>query len=395
MPDEIFVFERIYHSALLRVEPELAANHTEFYPNNLYFYPPLYFNINSYLLEYVFLKNGVSPLVESFQRYGHLFRIENLLLSIFILFLSFKIVRKVGLNNYLSQATFLFFSLLPTSVAFSVALNSQVHFFLFISIFIYLLLKEQMSNKMLILLGVITGLSMLIRFEGILLVFFLIPYVLKNKELSKRILHLLVFLISAAGICGWWYGYNLIRFHNVYNPNLFKATAQYYVKPFTFDNYFQTLIRDTKETFVFTVGRFNNVRFPSSGYLVWNLIFLLGSLGWYLYLKDKFHFNKRASIFLKAFLLFFIANLAFFLQINLTLAYQAQGRFLYPSLIFISFFIVLGISRFFARRMIRYYPILFLVVLLIYNYWGFACVAREYHKIFLVPDTMACINYLR
>src|SRR4030042_572486 len=49
-PDEIFIFRRIWNEILNSINPLLNTDNFKFYPNNEYYYPPLYFLIGRYFI---------------------------------------------------------------------------------------------------------------------------------------------------------------------------------------------------------------------------------------------------------------------------------------------------------------------------------------------------------
>lgn len=401
LPDEVYIFERIYHSAVFRMNSELVKNHTIFFPNSEYFYPPLYYFFNSFILQLFFsLNRTVLTFKESFFLYANMFRFVNFLLSAFSIYLVWKILNIIKLEKQIIISSLLLFGLLPTAAIFSNALNFHLYVFFGFLLFLYLLfVKKWLNNeiKRSIYLGLIVGVLLLIGFEGFMLIPLYPIYLMLTRQ-RKMITSIVYFIGIIFLISGWWYVANIIKFGNFYNPEIFKVTVRNFPKPFSFPNYIDAVIKQTSETFVFTAGRSNDLRFTPVGYTVWNVLFWVSLAGWIKVIFSKRNIIIKNLVSHKLIILFllFIENIVVFIYADFKLNFSAsQGRLFFPSLLLISIIFIVGIRSWLNKSQLKYLPYITLIFLLFYNYWGIGCTLFDYKDINILPKELGCFNYLK
>ncbi len=401
LPDEIYIFERIYYSAVFRMNSELVKNHTIFFPNSEYFYPPLYYLFNSLILQLFFsLNKTVLTFQESFFLYANIFRFVNFLLSAFSIYLVWKILNIIKMEKQIIISSLLLFGLLPTAAIFSNALNFHLYVFFGFLLFLYLLFVKKWLNhevKRSIYLGLIVGVLLLIGFEGFMLIPLYPVYLMLTRQ-RKMITSIVYFIGIILLISGWWYVANFIKFGNFYNSEIFKVTVRNFPKPFSFPNYIDAVLKHTSETFIFTVGRSNDLRFVLFGYSIWKVLFWVSVAGWIkLILAKKNKFIRRLiSNHIIILFILFIENMIVFIYADFKLNFSAsQGRLFFPSLLLISIIFIVGIRSWLNKNQLKYLPYITLIFLLIYNYWGIGCTLFDYKDINILPKVLGCFNYLK
>ena len=228
-PDEIFVFKRVWSEAI-NVE-----ENSKYYPNNLYFYPPLYFLIAGLIIR-VF---GAIPSAfeQAFVHFYVYLRILSMTLSIASLFIIWKILEKFELNNNIRLAIFGFIALLPSFVSFSISANHNNLLFFLLFLFIYLSIGtvwELTNYKKAVILGLNFGLALLTKIDAFVLLPAFLAYILlfkKKKALSKFIIIFFIFALVAGG---WWYVWNFIHTGWFYSRESFTASIYGFTMPFFF-----------------------------------------------------------------------------------------------------------------------------------------------------------------
>ena len=396
VPDEIYVFARIWDLALNQIDPVFSTSDSMYYSNNEYYYPPLYFLLSSVVFKLVFLFKTI-PLEfsDAFLASYIYLRFFSLLIFMGSIGLIWKIIQKIDLVYPIKIAVFLFITLLPTFAIFTISPSHNVLLFFFSVFVIYLLIHETWpltDRKRAWFLGLISGLALLTKFEGLLLPVAVVTYVFLAKKGVSVIRFIFHYLLSAFLVSGWWFLLNFLKTGWFYNRSLFNSALQGYILPFSFPDYFSLLLRWTSETFLFTSGATNNIRLSGFGYEIFYISFLVGVFG----LIIKFPSLPRSAVFKRVYFMFAVlalVNLIIFLHVNLQLVFQPQGRYLFPSLLFISLNVVLGLSAWFKKKYYPFLPIFIFILLVFFNIWGLGCLSSFYHGINFTPVWLKCIYY--
>lgn len=260
------------------------------------------------------------------------------------------------------------------------------------TLLIYLLTEKKSplhDIKRAAFLGTVFGLALLTKFDAIIILPLLLLRILhkqKNIAFYKNLLIFLTFLIISGG---WWYILNLSNYDWFWNKNLFSASLKEYVLPFTFDYYLLNTIALTVITFFATFGISNNILIGPEIYGLFFIIIILFPIGLQKsasYLKNDPHLKHIYWGLLLGFLL----NILIFSQINFFTAFQAQGRYLFPSLIFISLILILEISHFFRKENYYLIPIILLISGFFLNYWALGCVVSKFYHFSPLPPFLQC-----
>ena len=396
-PDEPFIYERIWRFVTTGIDPSFHIQGSMYFPNNEYYYPPLYFLLASVAVKPVlFFSNNISNINEAFLKSYVPLRIMSLLISVGSLFFIWKILVNFKISNYLKRSVFIFIALLPTYVAFSVSPNHNVLLFFFISVFLYLLLSKKWVSTNLrqtSFLGIIVGLALLTKLEGVLLFisFFVFLYF---QKVAKSLKHSLVFLFWVLIVAGWWFAINIAKTGWFYNQELFSAALKGYTLPYSFPGYLSKLSDWTFETFLITYGSTNNVRLSSLGYMLLYLFLIISFAG---IIKTGLRrirsLMKSQKSFYWTLIIFFVVNILIFLHVNLNLVFQPQGRYLFPSLLFLAIVITYGLSGWLKKNKLYLLPWSVFILFLFFNLWGLGCIYFVYRHISLLPPLLECVNY--
>lgn len=396
-PDEIYIFERILTISSRISHSGPPDGHTIYYANNEYIYPPLYFGIAAFILSlWTNFDITYSSLQDNFLNYYLLLRIFNFSMSVFSLFLIWRIIKKFELNSYITLSIFAVISLLPTFLVFSSSSNHNNLLFFFVILFIYLVvqsLDKLQEVKQYALLGSIVGFASLTKQDGLILLFVFPIFTLFIRK-TKNIFLFLPFVISAFFAGLWWYAFNIINTGWFYERRLFEASIQNFVRPFSFEGYLVELAKSSIETFFVAYGSQNHIRLGFSFYLVLMLLFISGVA---VFLKNQLFTLLRSIKFRQIYLLLFIIlvfNFIVFFYWNLFHAYQAQGRYFFNSLIFIVTNVTIGLSSLLGKKNFEKFLGTVIAALLIINVLSINCMLSAFYQIKIIPNLFGCLDYL-
>ena len=118
-------------------------------------------------------------------------------------------------------------------------------------------------------------------------------------------------------------------------------------------------------------------------------LFILSGIGLVIFL-----FKQNLHVFKKAYFvhsLIFLMNLLIYLNVNLFHVFQPQGRFFFPSIIFISLGFVGGFSYWFKGKSLIFLPAFLIIALLFFNFWGIGCVTHYFYDVDFLPSIMDCL----
>lgn len=396
-PDEVFIYERIWRFVTTGIDPSFHTQNSMYFPNNEYYYPPLYFLLASSIVKSVlFFSNSTLNINEAFLGSYISLRILSLLITTGSLFFIWKILVSLRINDYLKSSIFIFIALLPSYAAFSVSPNHNVLLFFFTSVFLYLLISTDWLStnlRQISSLGIIAGLALLTKLEGLLLLVSFFVYIYSQKE-AKRLKYSLVFLFWASIISGWWFILNIFNTGWFYNRELFEAALQGYILPFSFPNYLPRLLTWTLETFFITYGSTNNIRLSILGYKILYLFLIIGFAGFVKIGLGRIRLIiKSQKSFYLTLIIFFVVNILIFLHVNINLVFQPQGRYLFPSLLFLAIVITSGFSGWLKKNSLYVLPWGFFILFLFINLWGLGCIFLVYRHVSLLPSLLGCVNY--
>lgn len=387
LPDELYIFERSWNLVIN------SQDHPISYPNNEYYYPPLYFFLSSVLIKSLLLFwPHPESITQAYYEFHFPLRVVSLFISTTMLYLFWKILEKYKVEKALRISTFTFIALLPAFASFSIFPNHNLLVLFFSTVVIYLFSKDnfQFTNyKQAALAGCIFSLAILTKFDAFIMVPSVVFLALHPKS-RRKLVYLLIFTLVTLVFGGWWYALNLARAGWPYDPNLLAAALSKFDKPFSFSGYEFQVLFGTIRTFLETFGIFNQLFLHPSVYAAF-ILYLFFSL--YGLFKNKVFKNALKSSRLYVFLLLmFLVNLALFLQINFIYAFQPQGRYLFPSILFISLALTLGFSSLFKPK----YSIPLIIILVsgvLLNVWGYLCIFNAFYGLSL-GTINACENML-
>jgi 4-amino-4-deoxy-L-arabinose transferase-like glycosyltransferase len=250
-----------------------------------------------------------------------------------------------------------FAALLPTHVMLTSSVSNDSLMELMFGIGLLTLAKIVADGPRLyrtILLGLILGAGILTKTTCILLYpLAVVAYWLSERRAKTGLKCVLYHIEIAFGISllvgGWW----LVRNQHIYGDPLaihqFEKAFQHTSKPefflergFSWFTYFVLVTIWTFESFWGVFGHMN-VFMPTWLYMALGVISLAVAIGLIKTLKELWKLpTERIGIIL--YVLTVVLTVATFIQFNLNF-FQAQGRYLYPALVPISTFWVLGIER--------------------------------------------------
>lgn len=328
-PDEIPIFLRVWDTVRQSFgQPVFINLH---YSNNEYYYPPFYFHLAAFLIRLkLIFQNFPSDISQAYLQFYSLLRLTSLVLSMLSLFLIAKTLEKLKLSSTVKTSVLLFLALLPTFAVFAIYPNHNVLLFFFISLFLYFL--PSFNN---VYLGIIAGLAILTKDDGILLVLMYFVFAFFNR--IKNFRGILIFLFLTFIFGGWWYAKNLWQIGWFYDRSLFEASITGFVRPLTFPGYTIYVGNQVLETFVATFGIFNNLRIPAIFYWSFSIFGIIAL--WRL----PFKFLVKNKLYLTLFVTF-LANFGIFLWINYRVSLQPQGRYFFPSILFIAVTFMAGLN---------------------------------------------------
>ena len=129
--------------------------------------------------------------------------------------------------------------------------------------------------------------------------------------------------------------------------------------------------------------------------MVMSLISIVGFILLFFRKNKEFFTNPSNQYFKKVYFylaLIFLMNVLIFLYVNLLNIYQPQGRYFFPSIVFIGFNFVLGFSYWFGKKNLFILPFLLLAVFLILNLWGIGCISKSFYDVNILPGFMECLK---
>lgn len=194
-PDEVFIFKRVWGEVLNATNPSLNLDNSRFYPNNEYYYPPLYFLIAGFIIRSFDAIPSVFD--QAFVHFYIYLRILSIALSIASLFIIWKILEKFELNNHIRLAIFSFISLLPSFASFSVSVNHNNLLFFLLFLFIYLSIGtkwEPTDYKQAVILGLNFGLALFTKIDAIILLPAFLAYTVFFKKKKAIFKFIIIFL---------------------------------------------------------------------------------------------------------------------------------------------------------------------------------------------------------
>lgn len=342
-PDEIPIFLRTWDTVRQSLGFSAVAN--IHYSNNEYYYPPLYFYLSAFLIRLLLLLRTVPDTIQqAYVVFYYPLRLLSLCLSVGALALIFKTLEQLKIEKTVKINTMFFMALLPTFAVFSIYPNHNVLLFFLICLFTYFLVTSKNS----FFLGSVAGLAILTKDDGMFLFIMYLVWFLTNR--SKNWRGAFVFCLASFAFGGWWYAKNLLEIGWFYDRSLFAASLEGFVRPFAFPGYVNFVFSQLLETFVATFGRTNLIRIPGAFY--WMSAILAGIALWRLpvkiFLRNRLVFTLFAV---------FIADLIIFLWINFQLTLQPQGRYFFPSILFIGLALAAGWTRVFGPKYSLFLPV--------------------------------------
>lgn len=387
-PDESFIFKRIWNQVLVARGIENPEEQIKNYPNNVYYYPPLYY-ITASILVYVLLLFSSVPATmnQALADFYVPLRLFSLLLSSFSLVLMWKILSKFQMNKYFGISVFTFIALLPESINFSIFPNHNVLLFFLITLFLFVLFNVNNAKYWKYpVLGIITGFALLTHFIAVILLPVSFVYILFSSGEKKKIFSIFLIFCLAAG--GFWYLFNIFNFGWFFDRSLINSET-YGIKPFLVDYYLAIILIETLSTLFVSYGIYNNIRI---GYFAYAALFVFLAAACLGYLKRSNNKGQIPSAVKASLLVLFFGNLSIFLYFNLFYELQAQGKLLFPSILAIAIFVILGLSRYFSAKNLYLLPVLIFGVFTFLNWWGLGCLTKVFYNFGILPSIFSCIS---
>ncbi len=294
---------------------------------NIASHPPLYY---LYLLPFyqlsLFFSSYWSVII---MRWG------SIILGLICLLLTFQLTKKIIHDRKIALLTTFLVSLTPMFTFISSIVNNDIMVVLFFLASLVLIEEG-------LLLGMVMGLSMLVKPQLVILVAFYLVYLLRQKKL-KLVFHLTPVLLSLFGLIliyknQYLTGGQNILYYSVQNAQ--KSLTPFWQYPIEFIAKKQPI-----GIFMSFWGFFGwlDVPMPKWVYILFLIFIILGGLGWWVSKKPK----KINSLLLGSFVLYLLAIIVFDLQVFI-LAHQfvIHGRYLAPLLPLLIIFLVNGIQLF-------------------------------------------------
>ena len=367
LPDEKFHFQRIQNIADSKsISPE--------FPNNEYYQPPLYYVLGSLIYRF-------------FGRSYLTLRVFSFLMSFLYLILLQKVISNLSLSKSVSIALFISIALIPTFNIESIAINNDILLYLLLMSFYFVFLRvyRKLHNfRYILLISIISGGAILTKQVGVIVIPSFIIFALKNK-IPLKIVVLNTCLSLLVGLLWFYYDWKLYG-NPVITYSLFRYSIIGSMDPFSFPLYIKSIIVESAETYISAVGEFNNIRIGALFYLSIYLLIFIALLG-LIRGKVKNFLNVKNIVF---FHLVFIFNLIIFIFLNFHYAFQPQGRYLYPSQIYISLLLVIGFTNLFSGKKSILLPFFIFLILVFGNFWSLNCITSVYYKISYLPSIFAC-----
>lgn len=374
-PDEIFIFDRIWNLATN------ASNYPVYFQNNEYFYPPLYFVLSSWIIKPFLLFIHIQNFEQAFNFFYFPLRIASQILSIASLILIWKIIENLKVTYAIKLSTFTFIALLPTFANFSIYLGHNTLVFFLQTAFIFLISNRGFnikSYKTPAILGIIFGLAILTKFDAIIILpgFLLYIYLLRKNNRPLIFLSIFMFFVLFTG--GWWYIKNYVTTGWFYDRTTYEAMISNFTLPFSFEHYTSYVFSSVLITFFATFGVQNNIYLAPAGYFIF-IFFIILSLFGILKSKNLLTLKTNSKIYY-FFLVTFMTNLGFLILWNFKYVLQPQGRYLFPSIIFLALCFNVGLANLLNKKSYLL-PLAIFVIGIIYNVWGLSCILNSFYKI--------------
>jgi len=392
-PDEAFILKRVWANQNNPSTLIYPDSKNFYYPNNEYYYPPLYF-VSAYVLTRILPVSQNPDYYSWFLKSVFILRTFSLFLSAITLFVFWKILNEVVSSQTVKLGSFVFISMLPSLATFSISANHNNLVFFLTSMFVYYLLshRKRVNIRLFVISGGLFGLALLTKFDSIIFLPF-VGYLFfagkKKYNINWRLY--LAFVVSFIACGGWWFIGELVKYGWYYNREMFASALSDYVSPFAFLGYSSVVILNAFKTFFATGGVFNNIFLSTKDYL---LLFILTTVSFVGCVKLSIvsirNEKKIHSIYL-VFLSSFILNLFMFCYINFYLVFQPQGRYFFSSIVLLSVVWIGGIYSVFPTRLRNLMPLAIVSVFTYLNIMNFDCYARTYHKFNIVAtNSVSC-----
>ena len=347
-----------------------------------FFQPPFYHVLASFFFKFIslFTDEMVNQVI--------LLRFLSIIVSMFTLYVIYKIAKLLFKNNNLIFGILAFAAFLPSHINMNSTVTNANFGDLLSTLIIYFALRiieGKDKEKIILILGLIAGLALITRLSilpAILTIpfIFLIKYYPKIKPNIKNIIKPLIIIgIIALVISGWHLLRNFTLYGDFLGINAMKLASlpdDITVNPI----FIARLLGWTFITFWAAFGRTNGIFLGNLesttgitifaiSYLALLIITLAAIYGLYIFYK-KFRKNKNllTSLQKKSFIMFiiFLALLGFsFISFNLY-DFQPQGRLFYPTISIISILFTFGIFSITKQsnweKFFKYYLAFFIVL---------------------------------
>ncbi len=370
-PDETFHAQRIRYES--RPSP---LSHVELVNNELH-QPPLFYFISTHLI-----RNNTEF------HFWYVLRIMNFCFSLLFTYLSWKILERLVSSKYIRLSVFSLINLVPTFTSEAVSISNDVLSYLMCAFFCFVFLSsypKKITSQRIIFLGIISGVSLLVKTYAFpLIVSVIITFLIQKRRATDIVL----FLLPAILIGMVWPISDYIKTSDfIFSQRMFQNSILHFTKPFAFPGYIMSLNRQTFETYISTYGSTNNIRLPSFVYTFLLSIFFISLWGLY---TIRSRIKKMKSF--QFFIIFLVCNIIFFLYLNVRITYQPQGRFLFPTLIPLSILFTYGLSAFTVGKEKYLFFIIFISMVLL-NVWGLQCVSKYFYNLNFMPHMFTCYFY--
>lgn len=396
-PDEIFILRRIWNTVGNYSNHSVEMDNQKNYPNNEYYYPPLYFVSMALLIKLLLLfgefpRNFDLPISTFYIQ----LRLVSLILSALSLILIWKIINKIEAVFEIKLSVLILLSLVPSFASFAMFPNHNTFLFFLMTLFIYFLTLSALPPfQKSSILGIIGGLALITKMDAFLIFPIFITYNFLSQDKRTFIKNFGIFLLVSMISGGWWYIYNYFDSGWFYNLELFHKSISEYAMPFSFENYIKTMFSITITSFFNAFGFDNSISIGRTGLNIQKLFLMITLYGFLIWIFKKNTLKiKNKSIYLKKIIysLFsaFIVNLIFFLQVNLKYAFQPQGRYFYPSILFLGILTILGLSSFFKKDKLYLLPVFLFTFWIFFNWWSIGCILNTFYNINILLKPMLC-----
>lgn len=401
-PDEHTRFGRIYYTAIKIRFPEKVQFHIS---NHTLFYSPLYFWIAGLFLS-PFLKLPLLPTWQALQVYGLQLKLLSLFFSITSLIATLYLIKKLYPQLLLYSSLILFFFPQWTSSAVWIGMD---HFFLLLTAIILIVsiskLLRTYNHKSPILLGVLTGLSILTKPFGFsIMIGILVGILASRKWESRKLLAATIYILTTLFVPSFWFWTNWQFTGDPLSISSSIAFAKDFTQPFSFPFYPLGVAWWTLETFIGSWGPTNNIRLPFIVYLSIALAIVILLL---IKIRDKktqlqLIGTKNQKLFMIILFAMFLGSFIQFLYINTFISFQPQGRYFYPLFLLFPILLAVAIKRLIHPRGEQSHTpgveeswLTWLVAasLLFLNFWGLHCVSSYFYKKSIFPTDLGCVYH--